>query len=482
MTIKTGNILNKRYKIVELIGRGDMAEVYKVYDRQRAQHLAMKIIRDDLAQDKIFLRRFEREAKTLRDLQHKHIVRFYGWELTDTLVFMLLDYIDGRALREDIFRAKKPFSEKKALALLDPVCKALHYAHGRGKVHCDIKPGNILINKKGEVFLTDFGIARSMDTATSTMVGIGTPAYMQPELVQRKDPTPQSDIYSLGIVLYEMLTGGERPFTGERATITGTIAEKVHWEQVRLKPESPRKFIKKISAGMEAAVMRYLQKDPVKRFTGSLALLDALHGGRSMPKKQAVDQKEGVPATPRKRQPQKRTDKKKPAQPVRAPIWGKWYAWAGICAAVTTTLLLLTQTPTAEPPTNKIELLPMSEAESIQDEVMVLPEPTPTEEEVQSIAPAPQECRIVFTSDRNRDWEIFVMDDDGDNQTQLTHNDAYDLFPGWSPDGARIAFTSRRDGDREIFVMDADGDNQTQLTHYDTDDYYPAWSPNCYQE
>jgi len=298
MKIQTGSVLNKRYEVMESLGRGGMAEVYKVYDRKRALHLAMKVMREDLAQDKIFLRRFKREAETLRNLQHKHIVRFYGWEQEESLVFMLLDYIDGRALREDIFLAEKPISEEQVLAVLDPISKALHYAHGLGKVHCDIKPGNILINKNEEVFLTDFGIARSLDSATSTMVGFGTPAYMPPELVKQRDPTPQSDIYSLGIVLYEMLTGGERPFTGERATISGTTAEKVRWEQVRLKPESPRKFNKKISARMEAAVMHCLKKEPKKRFTGSLELLEAMRDGKAIPKKQAVDQKEHIPTPP----------------------------------------------------------------------------------------------------------------------------------------------------------------------------------------
>ncbi len=261
-----GKTLNKRYLIEEHIGRGGMAEVYRAYDQQRGVYLALKVLREDLAEDKVFLRRFEREAKTLAMLQHPNIVRFYGFEHSDGYVYMLMEYVEGETLRKMIAEKDVLMSEEEALAILDPVCRALHYAHQMGRMHCDVKSANILIQKDGHVYLTDFGIARGMDMATSTMVGIGTPAYMAPELIKGQDPTPQTDIYALGIVLYEMLTGGERPFTGQRATITGTTADKVRWEHLQLKPTPMSSFNREIPPELERVVMHCLEKDPENRF------------------------------------------------------------------------------------------------------------------------------------------------------------------------------------------------------------------------
>ena len=261
-----GRKIKDRYRVDTLIGRGGMAEVYKVWDEERADALAMKVLREDLAQDKIFLRRFEREAQTLAKLQHRSIVRFYGLEQDDLLVFLLMEYIEGTSLREEIFRVKEPFTSQRILEVLRPVCAAMHYAHRMGIVHCDLKPGNILIDHHGELLVTDFGIARMIDASTATMVGLGTPAYMAPELVKGQDPTPQTDIYALGVILYEMFTGGERPFTGERAETTGSTAEKIRWEQMKLAPKPLTDYNPEISPAMQGIVIRCLAKIPDQRY------------------------------------------------------------------------------------------------------------------------------------------------------------------------------------------------------------------------
>ena len=340
----SGKTINKRYKVIESLGRGGMAEVYKVWDTQRQEHLAAKVLREDLAHDLIFLKRFEREARTLAKLQHPNIVRFYGLEQDEMLVMMLMDYIEGESLRELIFRNRgKGLSSSEITRVIQPIATALHYAHQKGIVHCDLKPGNILIDKNGEVYISDFGIARHIDAATMTLIGAGSPAYMAPELVRGQEPTPQSDIYSLGIVLYEMLTGGERPFTGDKTTITGSTAEKVRWEQVRLSPESPRKHNKNISSEMEAVVLQCLEKKQGKRFTSAVALLSVLVGD--------TGQLEKKPSRRMKQQAQKKDliqkRKIKPTQRQSAdrrekkPIWQRWYLWAGLVAA--TVVILLTQ-------------------------------------------------------------------------------------------------------------------------------------------
>ena len=270
-----GKILSQRYKIEESVGRGGMAEVYKAWDQQRATYLALKVLRQDLAQDLIFLRRFRREASTLERLQHPNIVRFYGIDQEATLVFMLMDFIQGTTLQTLLFsNAGHALGESLVVSVVRAMCSSLHYAHQMGMVHCDIKPGNIMIDESGKVLLTDFGIARMTDAATSTMVGFGTPAYMAPELVMGNDPTPQSDIYSLGIVLYEMITGGERPFTGERARTTGMTSEKVRWEQMNLDPPPPTAYNTNVTPRLEAVVLKCLAKSPTDRYDTALALLN----------------------------------------------------------------------------------------------------------------------------------------------------------------------------------------------------------------
>jgi serine/threonine-protein kinase len=237
----------------------------------------LKLLRDDLAHDKVFIRRFQREAENLASAQHPNIVNFYGLETDGLFTFLLMDFVNGKSLKTAIYE-----SESKGLApefvhlVMRSVCAALHYMHLLGLVHCDIKPGNIMINRHEEVLLTDFGIARLTDAATATMVGFGTPAYMAPELVQGKDPTPQSDIYSLGIVLYEMVTGGERPFIGEHAQITGSTGEKVRWEHVNLDPPTPKQYNQNISTALEAVILKCLSKDTEHRYPNALDLLNAV--------------------------------------------------------------------------------------------------------------------------------------------------------------------------------------------------------------
>jgi formylglycine-generating enzyme required for sulfatase activity len=254
-----------------------MSDVYKAWDLERATYLALKFLREDLAQDEIFLRRFRREAQTLSNLQHPNIVRFYGLEQEDLLAFMLMEFVDGTSLRSEIFRNQGvPLSTERILEVMRPVCSALHYAHRKGMVHCDVKPANIMIEKSDRILVTDFGIARMTETATVTMVGAGTPAYMAPEQVVGKDPTPETDIYSLGVILYEMITGGERPFVGKNADTEGSTGEKVRWEQLFLPPPSPREFNPDLSPEMEKIVMKCLEKDQEKRYPSTLALLKDL--------------------------------------------------------------------------------------------------------------------------------------------------------------------------------------------------------------
>ena len=205
-----GKIIKDRYVIHEFVGTGANADVYKVWDEKRSVYLALKLLHEDLAEDAVFLRRFTREGTTLEKLQHPNIVRYYGLEHEDTYAFILMDFIDGMTFRSEIFRQRgTSLSSARIVEIMGQLCGALNYAHRQGFVHCDIKPSNIMTQSDGLVVLTDFGISYMTESATTTtMVGAGTMGYMSPEQIRGEKPKSLADIYSLGVVLFEMMTGG----------------------------------------------------------------------------------------------------------------------------------------------------------------------------------------------------------------------------------------------------------------------------------
>jgi len=270
-----GEVLAGQYRVDELLGEGGMAVVYKVWDIRRATYLALKLLKRDLAQDKVFIRRFHREAQTLADLQHPNIVRLYGLEQDRDLAFMLLDYINGPSLQSVIYKEQGALPFTSVLNVMRATCAALQYAHHLGFVHADVKPGNILIDDQGKVYLSDFGLAKMVESVTMTMVGWGTPAYISPEQIQGNLPTVYSDQYSLGVVLYEMVTGGERPFIGEMAPISGTLSEKICWEHLNALPKSPRQWNPNLPIEVENVILKSLSKNPEDRYP---SVMEFLHG------------------------------------------------------------------------------------------------------------------------------------------------------------------------------------------------------------
>ncbi len=489
MAIKDETVLSNRYRIENHLGSGGMSDVYMVWDEQRSTFLAMKVLRADLAEDRVFIRRFKREGENLSRLQHPNIVRYYEMEKDGDLVFLLMDYVEGISLRTEISRKDKPFTSERILEIIRPVCSALHYAHQKNMVHCDVKPANIMIEKSGRILLADFGIARQAEGATTTtMVGAGTPAYMAPEQAQGEDPTPRTDIYALGIVLYEMLTGGERPFTGEMATITGTTGEKVRWEQVNLKPMSPRRFNPQISDELEAVVMKCLEKEPRQRFSGVLELLGALQAslGIVVNSETETNLGENEPAEPKKncqknqdlesgQIPPQKADKQLPQKRLSRLLW----VGLGIVGIFILVLVFLLSKGTGSAGLSTLQTPTLEQEHTIAPTAKILTAATA----VPSINPATalarnDTCQIAFTSDRDGNKEIYVMDVDGSDQRRLTSSDGIDNYPAWSPDGNQIAFSSSREGNIEIYVMNADGSNQHRLTSTSEDDVTPAWSPN----
>jgi serine/threonine-protein kinase len=275
MTELLGRTLLNRYRVDEFIGHGGMADVYKVYDSKRAVTLAIKVLRPDLAGDASLFRRFSQEAELLEALNHPHIVRLYEWHRADDLVFIVMDYVDGSNLREVIKDRGRPFSAAEIVQYLQPVCTALHFAHQKSVFHCDIKPSNILIGRDGRVYVSDFGVARIARGAGS----LGTPTHMAPEQFEGGTVDARTDIYALGVMLYELATGGNRPFKGDSQGSSGsTLEERMEWEHLHRPPPPPRQYNASISPALEAVILRALEKRPRDRFASTLEMLEALEG------------------------------------------------------------------------------------------------------------------------------------------------------------------------------------------------------------
>ena len=387
-----GQTIANRYRVDDFLGRGCMAEVYKVWDNRRMTFLAMKLLFEDLALDKVFIRRFRREANTLAKLQHPNIVRVYGLEQDGRKAFILMDYISGESLKHKIFDVDDAIEVTSVRTVMMAICAALSYAHSEGYVHCDLKPSNILFDQSGKPMLADFGIARMTDAATATMVGMGTPAYMAPEQVKGLDPVPQTDIYAVGVTLFEMLTGGERPFIGERATVTGTTSAKVRWEQVNLPPPSPREYNPEMSTELETVVLTCLAKRPQDRYQTPLDLLNALERAGGEEQTEALKQptpapepepKPSVPQ-PEKVQPERPASEAptqlepEPANVKRSNVstktwWQRYGVWIGLGGIIALTLALVLGNRKAPEPETIIETVVVEEAAT---EVAAQPAPT----------------------------------------------------------------------------------------------------------
>lgn len=212
-----------RYQILERIGAGGMARVYKAWDTNLDRSVAIKVLHDHLAEDVTFKERFDREAKLVASLSHPNIVQIYDYGMIDQpsrmLSYMVMPYIAGQTLKDvldELAHQGKRLERKRILSIMLNLTEALSYAHARGMVHRDVKPGNVLFNEQGQAVLMDFGIARLAQSAQITQEGatVGTPAYLSPEQAAGLPLDSRADLYALGIILYEMLTGAP-PFTGE---------------------------------------------------------------------------------------------------------------------------------------------------------------------------------------------------------------------------------------------------------------------------
>ena len=265
-------VINARYELGRRIGRGGMAEVFVARDRLLDRPVAVKILFAEYAKDPLFVERFRREAMSAASLNHPNIVGVYDWGQVDTTYYIAMEYVQGRTLA-DILQKHERLSVLQACDIALDIAAALSSAHTAGVAHRDIKPANVIVSATGHVKVADFGIARAIGAAveqglTQTGAVMGTATYFSPEQAQGAQPDPRSDLYSLGVIMYEMLAG-EPPFTGENAI---AIAYKqVHDAPVPLRTKNPE-----VSPAFSAIVMKCLAKDRERRYPTALTLADDL--------------------------------------------------------------------------------------------------------------------------------------------------------------------------------------------------------------
>ena len=469
-----------RYQLQEPLGEGGMATVYRAFDTRLERAVALKVIRTDYHDDPLFLKRFEREARALAQLNHPHIVQVLDVGEHQGIPFVVMEYLGGGTLKARIGR---PLLPREAGALLAPIARALAYAHDLGIIHRDVKPANILLTPEGTPKLSDFGIAKILERPgttelTATGVGVGTPDYMAPEQWLGQ-VSPQSDIYALGVVLYELLAG-RRPYAADTPVA-------VLLKHVNDPLPSPRLFAPDLPDAVEQVLLKALAKKPEARYASMAAFADALEGLQHV----------------------------RLARPGLARPWlwlgvgtvglatlglgclGLWAALgAGTDAQPTAAVVAVERrTPTAtDEPTRGPERLATtpavetaavstpaaaaatSGADATVDARSASAVPTPLVEGASGASLSAG--RIAFYSLRDGNFEIYTIDPDGGNPLNLTRDLALDWLPAWSPDGTRIAFVSDRDGNEEIYTMNADGSDLIRLTHDAGVDRGPAFSPD----
>ncbi|MEV5647961.1 Stk1 family PASTA domain-containing Ser/Thr kinase [Nocardia sp. NPDC052254] len=257
--------LSSRYELGEIIGFGGMSEVHKARDLRLGRDVAIKVLRADLARDPTFYLRFKREAQNAAALNHPAIVAVYDTGEAEVdggpLPYIVMEYVDGETLR-DIVRGKGPLPPRRAMEIIADVCAALDFSHKNGIVHRDMKPANIMINRQGAVKVMDFGIARALadssNPMTQTAAVIGTAQYLSPEQARGEQVDARSDVYSVGCVLYEILTG-QPPFTGDSPVA-------VAYQHVREDPKLPSLVHPGVPRELDSVILKAMAKNPANRY------------------------------------------------------------------------------------------------------------------------------------------------------------------------------------------------------------------------
>ena len=498
------------YDIVEEIGRGGMAVVYRAHQRSLNRHVAIKVLAPQLSFDQQFVERFQREARAAAKLQHPNIVVIHDVAHEQGIYFLVMELLEGRTLKQ-LIEERGSLSPERAARIVEQVANALDYAHRQGFVHRDIKPANIFVGKEDHTTLADFGIAKAASETqhlTRTGMLIGTPEYMSPEQAEGGTVDYRTDLYALGVVLYQMLAG-RLPFksTTPHATLHAVIYEP---------PPPLRQLRPNLSPAVESVVMKSIVKKPAQRYQAGREMVAALKAALAGQTTGAI-----AVAPPRPMTPPPRAD----APPTRRRSPVVWIVGALVLVLVllmAAVFLLLngstddedstpvatvivvhetstpaesstvtetaptqdpastatgvntnTPTPTALPPS--ATPIPPTDTKSPPTDT---PEPPTDTPPPTAPAPSAQFGRLAFSSNRDGGPEIYVVKLGSGNPVRLTQNNANDWLPDWSPDGTKITFTSSRTDNYDLWVMQADGSAQTPWVATGSWDDYPRWAPD----
>lgn len=271
-----GRVLDGRYEILEEVGNGGMAVVYKAKDFDTGAIVAVKILREEYLDNEEFCRRFRNESRAIALLNHPNIVKIFDVCNSPTLQYIVMEYIDGISLK-DYIEQQRVVRVKEAVHFTTQILRALMQAHSKGIVHRDIKPQNIMLLSNGQIKVTDFGIARLSTSRTSTITdkAIGSVHYIAPEQARGANTDARADLYSVGVMLYEMLTG-KLPFEANSAVSVAVM-------QLQADPKMPREINPNIPVGLEEITMQAMQKDPAKRYQSAAEMLEDIENFKRNP-------------------------------------------------------------------------------------------------------------------------------------------------------------------------------------------------------
>ena len=460
------------YRIEREIGRGGMAIVYLAYHQWLERPVALKVLQPHLQQDEEVVARFLVEARAAARLEHPNIVAVYDAGVVDDVHYLAMEYIEGETLADVLARVNGPLPNDFVISVISQVASALDYAHRRGVVHRDIKPGNILVQENGKVLLTDFGIAHAvgLHSAEEKVAVLGTPEYMSPEQASGRQVDGRSDVYSLGIVTYHMLTG-RPPFRGEH--YREILAAHVHQPL-----PDPRALNPELPEAVTETLRRAAAKDPEQRYPTAGAFAQALRHVLRPSRAEPL-----IAATN------------------KTPVWlyvligallglaalslVGWFLIKSNAAGGTPVIPPAgapTQEHTAIPPT-ATAVKPIPPAPAATETPTTTPSPTATATQTPNptptFTPTPTPSyppRIAYVSDRTGAPQIYLISSDGTNDVQLTF-EGRNEHPFWSTDGSFIYFISNRGQGPALWSMRADGSDQQEVLNVPGSTGY-ALSPN----